>query len=315
MGTQFTITLFAKDSESADIAFQSAFQRIADLDQTMSDYLPHSEISRLNAGGREADNPTPVSQDVWRVLTRGQQIAHLTDGAFDTTLGQLTRLWRRTRRTRKLPDTKRLDDARAVSGFHQLQLHEHPRAVQLSPGMRLDLGGIAKGDALDQAMAVLQQSGISHALINGGGDLLAGEAPPGRRGWRIGLVGLDARAEASESIWLSSRAIATSGDLWQFVEIDGQRYSHLIDPKTGLGITRRSTVSVVAPHAIDADALASAVSVMGPEEGIRLLSTQQDVDVRIVYDQDGKVTVATTPGFERLQHRQPGDDAAPSLQD
>jgi thiamine biosynthesis lipoprotein len=149
-------------------------------------------------------------------------------------------------------------------------------------------------------MAVLREKGISRALINGGGDLLASEAPPGLRGWRIGLVGLDEEAELVESIWLSSQAVATSGDLWQYVEIEAQRYSHVIDPKTGLGLTRRSTVSVVAPRAIDADALASAVSVMGPHKGIQLLSTQPNVEGRVVYKNDDQVAVGMTAGFERI---------------
>ena len=305
MGTLFTITLFADDGQTAETAFRSAFKRIAELDQKMSDYLPASEISRLNAQRQEAGTPVPVSQDVWRVLTRGQQVAHLTDGAFDMTLGRLTRLWRRARRTGELPDAERLAAARETAGYLQLRLQQQRQSVQLHPGMRLDLGGIAKGDALDQAMTALQASGVTRALINGGGDLLASEAPPGFRGWRVGLVGLDKQAEVKDSIWLSCSAVATSGDLWQYVDIDGRRYSHLIDPKTGLGLTQRSTVSVVAPRAIDADALASAVSVMGPEKGMRLLSTRPDVEGRIVYKQENQVIVVTTPRFANLKRDEP----------
>jgi thiamine biosynthesis lipoprotein len=301
MGTQFTITLFAKHKDTAEIAFRSAFERIAQLDQKMSDYLPDSEVSRLNAKSREAVASAVVSQDLWRVLTRGQQISQLTDGAFDMTLGPLTRLWRRARRTRELPDAQRLAAAREAAGFRQLNLDAQQRAVQLRARMRLDLGGIAKGDALDQAMAALKQSGVSCALINGGGDLLASHAPPGRRGWRVGLIGLDADAEVEDTIWLSRSAVATSGDLWQYVPIDGIRYSHLIDPETGLGLTRRSTVSVLAPRAIDADAFASAVSVMGPVKGIQLLLMQPDLEGRIVHKRDGKVAVMMTPGFERIK--------------
>ena len=305
MGTKFTITLFAKDRDNAELAFESAFRRIAQLDQKMSDYLSDSEINRLNAQSRKAAVTAPVSQDVWRVLNRGQQVSQLTDGTFDLSLGSLTRLWRRARRTKELPDDVRLAAARKAAGFRQLKLNPDRQSVQLSKGMRLDLGGIAKGDALDQAMTSLAKAGVSRALINGGGDMLASDAPPGLRGWRVGLVRLDPNAEVTESIWLKDGAVATSGDLWQHVTIDGQRYSHLIDPSTGLGLTRRSTVSVVASRAIDADAFASAVSVMGPEKGLELLQTQENLEGRIVYHQNDKITVVMTAGFERIKRDDP----------
>jgi len=155
--------------------------------------------------------------------------------------------------------------------------------------MRLDLGGIAKGYAADEALRVLRKSGINRALVDAGGDIALGNPPPEKPGWRIGIAPLEADGPPSQVLLLSRVAVATSGDTWQYVQIGSRRYSHLVDPRTGLGLTDHSSVTVIAPEGITADGLASAVSVLGPEKGLKLVEATPGTAAFIVRAPEGKV--------------------------
>jgi thiamine biosynthesis lipoprotein len=265
MGTEFTITFYAADSETATRAMESAFARIAELDRRLSDYTRTSELAQLSAGAPHA-TPVAVSEDLATVLDRALYWSHQTNGAFDVTVGPLTRLWRRARALKEPPAPDRLAQALSAVGYQAIQLDPVARQAQLTrPGMRLDLGGLAKGYALDEALATLAEQGIHRAVVNGGGDLAASDPPPGSDGWPVALAELDPQSPPQRTLRVRNAAVATSGDAWQSIEFDGRRYSHLVDPTTGLGLSIRSTVTVVAARGIDADALASAMSVMGPE--------------------------------------------------
>ncbi len=273
MGTKFIIVLYAPDEELANRAFEAAFRRIAELDRTLSDYDEQSELSRLS---RTA--PTPqrvgVSDDLLAVLSSAQRLSVLSHGAFDVTVGPLTRLWRRARRQGELPTQARLQEALAAVGYQSLVVDAQEHTAQLlKPHMRLDVGGIAKGYALDQALRELQRLGIDRAIVNASGDMAASGPPPDKPGWLVGIAPLQPSAPPSVFGYLTHQAIATSGDAFQYVEIAGVRYSHIVDPQTGLGLTQRSSVSILAPNGTDADGLASAVSVLGPESGLKLVGT------------------------------------------
>ena len=254
MGTLFRIVLYARDSLQAHAAARAAFARIDSLDAMLSDYREDSELSRLSArAGGEAW--APVSDELWFLLTTSKQIAILSDGAFDPTIGPLSKLWRKAIRQGEFPETAALQAAKEKVGYQHLELHETQQMARLAmPGMRLDLGGIAKGYAVDEAMAVLRQHGLPIALVDGGGDLLAGEPPPGKEAWEIDI---------GKGIILPivERAVATSGDTYRYLEWQGLRYSHIIDPRTGLGVTNGLKVTVLAPGCAMADVLASALSV------------------------------------------------------
>ena len=230
-------------------AFAAAFVRIQQLDECLSNYRPDSEVNRLSASSPHA-MPVPLTADVWQVLQRSEQYSRLSEGAFDATVGPVTKLWRRARRTREMPQPSCCRRARAAVGYTALKLDaEHHTAQMLRPEMLLDLGGIAKGYALDAALQTLREHGVTRALLDGGGDLLAGEPPPDKPAWTIGVADIAGQTDESSSIECSGQAVATSGDLFQFVEIDGVRYSHIVDPRTGLGLTHRSTVTVLAADA------------------------------------------------------------------
>ncbi len=161
-----------------------------------------------------------------------------------------------------------ISEALAGVGYQHLQLDAAGRTAKLSAaGTRLDFGGVAVGFAVDEALAVLKQHGLTRVLVNGSGDMAVGDPPPGEAGWRIGVAPLEADQPPSRLLRLAHCGVSTSGDVWQHVEIGGRRYSHIVDPRTGIGLTTRSTVTVIARDGMAADALATAVSVMGAEKG------------------------------------------------
>jgi thiamine biosynthesis lipoprotein len=219
--------------------------------------------------------PVPVSQDLFDILERSLQMYERSGGAFDVTIGPVVRLWRRARRERKLPDLELLAKARALVGSDKMRLDAKGRTVQLlKPGMKLDLGAIAKGYASQEAVKVLKEQGVSRALVAGSGDIVVGDPPPGQDGWTIGIAPLDAPdAPPSQFLRLRNAAVSTSGDASRFVEIDGQRYSHIIDPKTGLGMREHASVTAVAPDGATADALDTTVYILGPEKGLALVES------------------------------------------
>ncbi len=280
MGTRFTLSLYAENPQSANQAAAAAFERIGELERVFSTYDPQSEARRL-CDTAELAEWTDISRDLWIVLRFGRKVSEQTGGAFDLTVGPVTRLWRQARRARRLPNPDKLKQARQAVGYRNYDVDpQRPRVRLLKPQMRFDFGGIAKGYALDEAKRVLQQHGIKRCSVNGGGDLIVGEAPPGKATWtahvRAGLVGTDLVPVALPA----NHALATSGDLYQHLEIDGKRYSHLIDPRTGWAVTGSREVSVIAKTGMEADAWASALCVLPVTQIEPLLRQRRDLGVR-----------------------------------
>lgn len=300
MGSPVKITLYSASGPTANRAAEAAYQRIAELDQILSDYKADSELSQLSAtagSGRRVH----VSGDLWTVLERAQQLAEKTNGAFDVTVGPYVRLWRRARRNKEFPSADRLAEARAAVGYKKLKLDPAQRTAQLlAPGMRLDLGGIATGYAVDEAMKRLKEHGIDRALVDASGDILVSEPPPGESGWKIGIAPLDAAGPPSRYLSLRNMAVTTSGDAFQHVIFDGKRYSHIVDPATGLGLTDQSTVTVIAADCITADSLATAASVLGPDNGRKLIESTTRAALFFIRNHDGKIETFASAGLERL---------------
>jgi FAD:protein FMN transferase len=299
MGSKFVIALYAADEEAANRAFEAAFARIAALDACLSDYLSDSELVKLSASAPTPE-PVHVSADLFNALFRAQQISQQSHGAFDITVGPLTKLWRRARRLRALPPDDRLREALAATGYQALVLDEAARTARLlKPHMRLDLGGIGQGYAVDQALRELEKLGIHQAIINASGDLAASGPPPGQPGWLVGVAPLEPNAPPSVFGYLTRQALSTSGDAFQFVEISNVRYSHIVDPRTGLGLTERSSVSILAPNCTDADALATAASVLGVTAGMQLAEQLPDIEALFVVAEGDHVVTRQTSGFAK----------------
>ena len=274
MGLPVRIRLYSPTDEVARRAAAAAFARVAVLDQMMSDYRPESDLRRL---GDAPGAWSVVSPDLFVVLERAVAISRATDGAFDPTVGPLVALWRDARANRRMPDQSALAAAKHIVGWRHIDLDRSRRAVRLArPGMRLDLGGIAKGYIIQQALGAMVPLGVTRALVEAGGDIAVGDAPPDRDGWRIDVDGADATFSA-RAARLTHAALATSGPTAQFVEIGGVRYSHVIDPRTGLGLTNDVTARVIAADGATADALATALTVVGPRDAAGILASFPNV--------------------------------------
>lgn len=266
MGTQFRITLYAEDTAQAETAVKAAWTRVDEIERVASDYLPESELCQLCL----ARGPRSVSADMRALLTHALDFAQKTEGAFDVTTGHLTQLWRRSKRRMELPTEAHLHRALSLTGWQRVTLAEQ---VQLQPETQLDMGGLAKGYSADAALQVLKKHGLPCAVVAASGDLAIGTAPQGSAGWEVRLRTFEKEEQADT--WLRMElqdcGVSTSGDLHQFVELAGQRYSHIIHPKTGLGLTHRIACSVIAESATRSDALATAMCVLGVEKGRRVL--------------------------------------------
>ncbi len=306
MGTPFQIVLYTADEATASRAFKAAFSRIHQLDLALSDYNPESELMKLcdKAGGP----PVKIGDDLFDVLSRALQMSERTNGAFDPTIAPVVRLWRRARREKKLPDPERIAAAKALVGYRKVKLNAAERTAQLEKGVKLDLGGIAKGYASQAAIDVLKSLGVKSALVAGAGDIVASDAPPGKPGWSVGVAPLDnpGKSKSSRFLVLANKAVSTAGDAEQFVEIGGVRYSHIVDPKTGVGQTERTSVTVVAPHGALADALDTSASLLGPELGMKLIQETPGTEAFFVRRlKSGEEVRKETPGFSKLEEKQP----------
>ena len=281
MGVPFRIVFYATDQSHANAAADATFARIRKLNEILSDYEFDSELSTLSRSSGFGTN-VAVGPELWFVLSRAQELSKRTDGAFDITVGPVVSLWRKARHEKRLPDPSRLAEAMQSVGWTNLVLDARTRSARLlRASMRLDLGGIAKGYAADEALEVLKRQGVTHALVAAAGDITAADAPPGKRGWRVEIPPLDVtNAPPTRHLLLRHAAVSTSGDLFQHVEIDGVRYSHIVDPKTGLGLTDHSLVTIIARDGITADSHSKPASVLAPTKALQFIDirlTQQSI--------------------------------------
>jgi thiamine biosynthesis lipoprotein len=261
--------LYAPDEEAAQRGFDAAFGAMSRVDELLSDYRPDSELSRINAAAGEW---VRVSEGTLRVLRLARQVSMETGGSFDMTAGPAVALWRETRRTGVAAGA--VERARAVSLVDWRAMEVVGDAARLhGRGMRLDAGGIGKGHAVSEAVKALGKLGLGRCLVSLAGDVGAGDAPPGERGWRVRVSA--SGDEGAGVLWLRWACVSTSGDAEQFVEIGGVRYSHVVDPRTGMGLTHGMAATVVARDGAVADAMATALCVMGPERAREFASRRR----------------------------------------
>jgi thiamine biosynthesis lipoprotein len=302
MGVPIRISVYAADESLANAAVHAAFDRVRALNLIFSDYDDDSEISRL-CRTSAPDHPVPVSPELAKVLALALDLSRRTCGAFDVTVGPLTQLWRKARRTKRLPSPATLAAARDRVDYRFVRLDVPKQSVALlKPGMRLDFGGIVKGYAADEARTMLRSRGLPIALVALEGDISAGDAPPDHSGWRIGIQGIGTPETSPDRfITLRNCAVSTAGDNAQFVEIGGVRYAHIVNPRTGLGLTHRVSATVIAPAGILADGLDTAACILGSADGAKLIEGTPGASGRIVEaTADGNNRVVETVGFSKF---------------
>jgi thiamine biosynthesis lipoprotein len=284
MGTLARIVAVAGSSADAYSGIKAAWEAIESVELLMSDYDPDSQLSQVNQ--RAFLEPVAVEESLFEVLSAAVDYSKLSNGAFDVTVGPVVYLYRQSRQTGQAPSPEALENARKAVGRQHLLLDPENRTVRFAvEGMRLDLGGIAKGYAIDQAIKALQDAHVRGGMVDIGGDIRCfGPAAHGAPHWKIGLQ--DPRIEDKITLTLNmdDRAVATSGDYRRFVVLNGDRVSHIIDPGTARSAQSLSSVSVIAPTAMQADALATAVSVLDAKEGLKLIDSIENTEAFLIYE-------------------------------
>ncbi len=306
MGTTARIVLYAADANSARRAAEAGFARIHELDAVLSDYRDDSELNRLAA--QAGAGAVPVSRDLYTVLEAAQSLAVRSGGAFDVTRGAVTRIWRQARRLDEAPDPAHIATALALGNYRDLHLERDARTATLAKtGLRLDVGGIAKGYATEQALHAVTAAGAPQAWVALGGDIALGAAPPDAAGWRVDVAQLEVPgAPDAETLLLHDVAISTAGDSEQWMEIDGVRHSHVLDARSGYPLTLRSTTTVIAPRGLQADGLDTAASILGAQAGLALVRGVHGARMLMVRQSaDGRVQRVASPDWPGTPHPAP----------
>lgn len=288
MGSPFRLVFYAENDSLAANAAQLAFARIEHLNELLSDYRDGSEINRLSARSGSGEWVV-VSDELFEILAISKKISRETNGTFDPSVGPAVQLWRRAMRRNTFPSEKEIRGVRRKIGGRYIQLRENPKRIRLKkPGMRLDVGAIGKGYAADEAMKVLKSLGIASVLIDAGGDLTLADPPPGKLGWQVEV----SSGQASDSVAtlvLANVGVATSGATYRYLEHQGRRYSHIVNPRNGIGLQFHVRTTVVAPSGTLADALATSLSVAGIQEGKKISRRFPEVQVWLLETKNGKL--------------------------
>ncbi len=288
MGTFARVVAVAADSNTAKRSIDAAFAEIEKVEKRMNYHKSDSEISELNRDGFA--RAVKVSKSTYEVLEKSIKFSKLSGGAFDVTVGPLVDLWHSAEETNSLPTDTELQQARSKVGYDKLILDANEESVRFAAeGMKVDLGGIAKGYAIDKAVEAMQKSGAIGGMVDIGGEIRCFGSPPVSQDiWRIGLQDPAAAEDVMNTskplltLRLTDAAVATSGDYHRFVTIGGKRYSHIVDPESGYSSESLASVTIICPSATDADALATAVTVMGREKGLALIEKMPGVEAILI---------------------------------
>jgi FAD:protein FMN transferase len=298
MGSPFTIIFFAGDSVQASAITKKCFNLVDSFVFIFSDYTDSSELSKLSrTAGR--DSAIKVSPALFDILLQSKKAFDESEGAFDITIGPLSKFWRSLRKAKQFPEDKTVQATRRLIGFNKLILDTlHKKATLMQPGMQLDLGGIAQGYIAQKVIDFLYSQNIQHALVNASGDIVMSNAPPGSNGW---IVGVNVPESANEllprTLLMQNKAVTTSGDAYQFTEHNGKKYSHIINPRTGYGVTNQRNVTAIASDGATADWLATACSILSIRKA-KKLARQLGAEILIAEIKRGKLVFYSTKGFK-----------------
>ena len=298
MGAPFTIVFYSKDSVQAVSIAKRCFVLVDSFNFIFSDYIDTSELSNLSKTAGVNSMPVKLSPALYDILIQSKKAYELSEGAFDITMGPLSKLWRKARKQQLFPTDSTVRSIRNLIGFNKLIFDTLNHKVRLTqPGMQLDLGGIAQGYVAQKVIDFLLSQKITQALINASGDIVMSGAPVDKDGWVVG-VNLPEKTDEllNQKLILKNRAVTTSGDAYQFIEKDGIRYSHIINPITGYGVTFHRNVTVIAADGTTADWLATACSILSLKKAKKLASIL-GAEVLITELKRGRLKLNSTRGF------------------
>jgi FAD:protein FMN transferase len=302
MGTSVRVEVYGGTIGDRQAAAAEAFDAIAEVDRVMSDYRADSELTHVNETAAQA--PVAVSPALLAVLEAADRVSRASDGAFDVTVGPLVQLWGFKNKQAHWPTAEELARVRGVIGFQHVAIDASSHTVRfLRPGVQIDLGGIAKGFAVEVAAGSLRRRSLSGVIDAGGNQFMVG-LPPGKPIWSIGISRPDAPDELLGAVDLPGGALSTSSDASNFLTADGQRYGHLLDPRSLQPSTASLSVTIVSPDGTLSDALSKAVFVLGPRDGLALLESFPNTAGIVAYRQpDGQTGVAVSPALAHAFHR------------
>jgi len=295
MGTRATVVAIGPQEPDARRAVEAVFTELTRVERLFSRRDPASEISRVNRDA--AKRPVVVSLETFTLLQAAVRAAQQSGGTFDITVGPLIALWKRAGKLNRLPTTDELTAVRKRVGWQKLKLDPEARSVRFAvEGMRIDLGGIAKGYGIDRGLAVLKRFKLIAGLVDVGGDMAVFGAPPGQAGWRVGVQNPFGSGLVTRLV-VRDGAVATSGNYFRFTTIRGKRYSHILDPRTGRPADAAPSVTVVAPTAMEADWLATALSVEGLSGVARLIKPRPGVEAMLILGTAQSASPVRSSGF------------------
>ena len=297
MGTIFKVSVHSEKSRNkVEDIVQGSFKIAGEMDDRFSDYSAESEVSKFNK--QESHIPFKISSELLELLTISQSLYHKTSASFEPAAGALTQLWRLSRKTKRLPDQKTLSLAIKASSFASLIIDRKNKTLTKKDHLtRLDFGGIAKGYTADKMLNYLQEHDLKSCSISAGGDVIVGDPPPGRLYWIIRINPFGDSNSETMRVKLSNAAVSTSGNVEQFIQIGGKKYSHIINPKNGLGLTTNHAAVVVSNKGSMSDALATSISILG-KSGLKILNHFANTEAAIIDLNDNKVT--KSPNFNKF---------------
>jgi thiamine biosynthesis lipoprotein len=304
MGSPFNIIFYSNDSVAANTIARQCFQLVDSFVIIFSDYLDSSELNKLCARAGKTNEPVTVSPALFDILWQSKLAYKKSYGTFDITVGPLTKLWRKARKDKSFPNDLAVKQKLALTGFKKIQIDTTTHRVRLlQPGMQLDLGGIAQGYIAQQVINFLKTKNIQNALVDVSGDIVANGSPPAVNGWTVGVNVPEKTDELlKQKLLISNKAVTTSGDAYQYMEHEGKRYSHIVDPRTGYGITSQKNVTIIASDGTTADWLTKACSIL-PIHKAKKLAHSLQAEVLIAEIKKDKLHFYTTKNFGRYWKR------------
>ena len=302
MGSPFNLIFYHPDSIAAESIAGECFSVVDSLNAIFSDYTLESEVGKLAL--QPGNGLLKVSDELFAMIVKSNQAWTTSKGAFDVTIGALTHLWRRAKAEKRFPSETEIKEAKQSTGFGNLVIYFKSKRISfIKKGMRFDFGGIVKGYAAQKVIDYLKNKNISMALADAGGDIAIGDAPPGKNGWSVGINLPGSENELmGQKLELKNCAVATSGDVYNYILHNGKKYSHIIDPGTGYGVTSQRNVTVIAKDGTRADWLATACSILSIKKALAL-AKKENAALLIAVIKDKKVITYKTKNFENYFQR------------
>ena len=286
MGNQFEISAVSDNEQNANRIINAGIDEIKRIEKLLTTFQDSSETNLINRNA--GIEPVRVSEEIFNLIERSIKISSITQGAFDITYGSIDKsLWNFDTQMKSLPDKQTAREMVRLINYRNIVLDRENSTVFLKEkGMRIGFGGIGKGYAAEMAKCKMQQLGITNGIVNASGDLTTWGLQPNGDEWTVGIANPNISGEVFSFLKISGLAVATSGNYEKFIMIDGKKYSHTIDPRTGLPVTGIKSVTIITKNAEIADAMATPVTIMGVKAGLHMINQMKDVDVIIIDDHD-----------------------------